>query len=104
MDNKTKTVRFAIQKPTFVNSVDPADTINKHISRKISLGYAASPRLIVASCLASVFAAYVLNKFTKKPIPKTITPEWEQANREYSKKNHANYEAISAHKIGSTDV
>lgn len=32
-----------------------------------------------------------------EPIPKTITPEWEQANREYSKKNHANYEAISAY-------
>ncbi len=65
MDNKTKTVRFAIQKPTIVNSVDPADTINKHISRKISLGYAASPRLILASCAVSVLAAYVLNKLTK---------------------------------------
>lgn len=65
MDNKTKTVRFAIQKPTIVNSVDPADTINKHISRKISLGYGASPRLIIASCLFSIGLAYVLNKWTK---------------------------------------
>jgi hypothetical protein len=104
MDNKTKTVRFAIQKPTIVNSVDPADTINKHISRKISLGYGASPRLIIASCLFSIGLAYALNKWTKKPVPRTLSPDWEKANAEYSKKNLANYESISAHKIGSTDV
>jgi len=65
MDNKTKTVRFAIQKPTIVNSVDPADTITKHISRKISMGYGASPRLIVAACGISILLAYFTNKMTK---------------------------------------
>jgi hypothetical protein len=45
-----------------------------------------------------------LNKWTKKPVPRTLSPDWEKANAEYSKKNLANYESISAHKIGSTDV
>jgi hypothetical protein len=66
MDNKSKTIRFAIQKPIMVPSVDPADTINKHISRKISLGVGASPRLIIAACVLSVGVSYLLNKWTKR--------------------------------------
>lgn len=83
-----KIIRIAAQKPKFVfGYANPDDTIQKWLSRSYSYGHVSTKQIArgfvpITGFVTAVWftASYIVGKR-----PKTLSPEWKKATKQYNK-------------------